>query len=129
MNEKPLFTLSSVSAPQGVLERVLATIERKQRQSRLWRIRISVGASIASLAALIPVGNSLAQSFTASHFSAYVSLLGDSVALTYWKEISVSILESLPAAALTMAVALVGVLLWSMRTAFRSISNPALQHA
>jgi hypothetical protein len=125
MNEKPLFHLTEVAAPQGLLERVIATIQHKQRMARLWRMRISVGAGIASVAALVPVGISLANSFAVSHFADYVSLLGDSAALTYWKEISVSILESLPAALITMAIALVGVALWSMRTAIRSMGSTA----
>ncbi len=130
MNEKPLFQLTDVVVPQGLLGRVIAHIQYKQQQSRLWRLRISVGAGIASVAALVPVGISLAHSFAVSHFSAYLSLLGDSAVLAYWKEISVSILESLPTTALALTIALVGVLLWSMCIAVRSItSQPVLQHA
>ncbi len=131
MNQKPLFSLTEVSTPPGLLKRVLLAIEHKQRMARLWRIRISVAISAVSLAALIPASTALANSFALSHFTSYLSLLTDSAALTYWKEISVSILESVPAATLTMTVALVGVLLWSMRMAIRSISTNTiqLQHA
>ncbi len=128
MEQKPIFNLNSVSPRAGLFEQVIARIHAKQQASALWRIRISVGVAVASIAGLIPVVKALATGFATSNFSTYLSLVfsDTSIALSHWREIGASLLEAVPAAALTMTLALVVVLLWSMRTAIRSFTTRSL---
>lgn len=132
MNEKPLFSLTSISPRAGLLDQVIAVIQNKQYASRMWRIRVSVSVGTVSALALIPVGISLVNAFAVSHFGSYLSLVfsDTGMALSYWKEIAVSLLESVPAVALTMTLALTGVLLWSMRIAIQSLfTRSFISHA
>jgi hypothetical protein len=123
MNEKPLFTLAPVSPRSGLLQQVLFAVQEKQRMSRLWRFRTAVVLGIASIAALVPAGIALADAFATSHFGAYASLVfsDSAVAVSYWKEIGLSLLESLPVMTLAITLALVGLLLYSVRAMVRAL--------
>ncbi len=126
MNKTPLLRLSPVPVPAGAAERVIAVVEARQKTSRLWRIRLAVSTGIVSLGGLVPVGISLVRDIASSHAGAYLSLVfsDTSIALSYWKEIGASLLESVPFLALTGTLALLGLLLWSLRLAARSIATP-----
>ncbi len=131
MNEKPLFSIASATPQPGALERVLAAVYARQRQSRLWRVRVFAVTAVLSIGALIPVAISVVNAFAASNFAAYVSLAfsDGSIAASYWKEIGASLIESLPAASLTLALALAGAFLWSLRGAVRFAGNSRLINA
>ncbi len=113
-----MFNLTPVTARTGLLEQVISAVEHKQQVSRLWRLRVSVSVGIASVIALVPVVTSLVNAFAASNFGTYLGLVfsDTSVVLSSWRVIGASLLESLPAVALTGTLALVGVFLWSLRT-------------
>lgn len=125
MNEKSLFSIPSAAPRPGALERVLASLYARQQQSRLWRVRVFAATASLSVIALIPAAISLARAFAASNFAAYVSLAfsDSSVLASYWKEIGVSLVESLPAVSLMLTLALIGTFLWSLRGMVRFTSN------
>jgi hypothetical protein len=125
MNEKPLFSLTPVTPRPGLLQQVLFAVQHRQQASRLWRLRVAASIGIASIVALVPVGISLVHAFAASNFADYVSLLfsDTAIALSSWKVIGASLLESLPVLALTSTLALVGLLVYSLRSIGQSIST------
>ncbi|MDB5189968.1 MAG: hypothetical protein JWN49_294 [Parcubacteria group bacterium] len=114
--------LPKIETPTGLLEGVFARI--RQEQVRLARMRTtlySVGM-ILSLGTGSLVTVSLARSLRASGFYEYASLAlsGDSLFLTYWRELSFSLLESVPFITLLMFLVVLLVLVW---TAANTLTN------
>jgi len=118
MDKKALFTISATAPRPGAAQRVLIALYAKQRESRLWRVRIFATTAFLSVAALVPVAISLVKAFAASNFAVYVSLIF-SDGISYWKEIGASLIGSLPAVSLMLTLALLGTFLWSLRVMAR----------
>jgi predicted anti-sigma-YlaC factor YlaD len=132
MNEKPLFLLNEINPPAGLFEHVVAKIQAKQHSSRLWTMRISLAVGLASIISLVPVTASLIRSFATSNFGIYASLIfsDTAVALSHWKDIGLSLLDSVPADSIALTVGLLVVALWSARAAFRSmVTTGFIRHA
>ncbi|CAN5754053.1 hypothetical protein BH11PAT2_BH11PAT2_01950 [soil metagenome] len=115
--------LSPVEAPAGLLHTVFARIHREQ--ARLARVRAalySVG-TLASLGVGVFVTLSLARSLRESGFYEYVSLAlsGDSLFLVYWRELSLSILESVPTVTLLTLLVVLLVLVWTSANTFTNV--------
>lgn len=132
MNEKPLFSLTDISPRDGLFEQVVTGIQAKRQVARLWRMRISVTAGLASLAGLVPALISVVRSFATSNFGVYMSLIfsDTAIALSHWKAIGLSLLESVPAAGIAVTLGLVGIAVWSVRNAIRSMGSISIiRHA
>ncbi|MEN9614311.1 MAG: hypothetical protein RLZZ347_618 [Candidatus Parcubacteria bacterium] len=87
-----------VNPPKGLQTRITARIrELEVRSIRIHLIAQSIGA-IASLALLIPAYQFASTEWTQSEFGSYLSLIlsDGSLALTYWKELLLSLGESAP---------------------------------
>jgi len=121
--DKKLSIIPSVSPAEGLLSRVLGVIREKQYRARLWRVRVFATTALLSVAALVPVAISLVKAWTASNFDTYISLVFTD-GLSYWKVIGASLAESLPAVSLMLTLALLGTLLWSVRTMVHFIGTP-----
>ena len=98
--------LQPIDPPARLYHAILAAIAMKRR--RMARIRFGAGilTGTSAIAALLPASYYLYTSVIESGFTRYISLLGSDgdLALTYWKELALSLLESLP------VIALLGVL-------------------
>ncbi|HTH93420.1 MAG TPA: hypothetical protein VL576_03005 [Candidatus Paceibacterota bacterium] len=131
MNNKPLFHIASVSPDSTLLSRIVEAIQQKREESRLWRVRIFATSAALSVVALVPVVESLISSLRNSNFSTYLSLLfsDGGFFFTIWKDICASLLESLPVIAVMGTLALVGVLLWSLRSMVRFMNNSPIRTA
>jgi hypothetical protein len=127
--EKPHFIIPHVVPQNTLFERIVMAIYEKQERMRLWRVRVFAGTVVLSVAALIPIVASLISALHSSNFGAYFSLIfSDSgVFLSAWKDIGVSLAESLPAITMAATLALLGILLWSLRSMIRSMSQSSLQ--
>lgn len=113
--------ISGTQAPQDLLARVLARVAlARRRTARLRLAALSLGLLTTSLA-LIPAFSYTAHEFAASGFATYLSVLfsDSSVALSYWRELSLSLVESLPSVSLLILASLISVFLWSLRKAVR----------
>lgn len=121
MDKKALFVIPSYAPRSGALERVLVAVSAKQQASLLWRVRIFAVTAVLSVGALVPMVISLANAFSTSNFTTYVSLIfsDGSVVSLYWKEVGASLLQSLPAVSLMLTLALIGTFLWSLRSMIR----------
>lgn len=105
----------TIEAPAGLLGAVVARIQKEQaRLARLRTTLYSVGMFL-SLGAGSLVTISLARSLRASGFYEYVSLAfsGDSSFLVYWRELSLSILESVPFVTVLTFLVVLFVLVWT----------------
>ncbi len=98
---------------EAAVLRRLGAAQRRALYSRL----LGFGAiSISAIGALVPAINYLITTAINSGFYEYLSLgLSDQSALfTYWRELALSLTESLPILALTSVLALLAVLLWTI---------------
>ena len=94
--QKLLGGLSETHAPEGLYRAVLLRVSAEQARSARRRFATACVALLASLGAAVAAVFVLADSLTQSGFWKFVSLAfsdGGTV-LTYWKEFSMSLLES-----------------------------------
>lgn len=87
------------AVPAGLLEKIFIAIGKESARALKVKIVLLSGLSLAAAAAFIPAWRELQSELSRSGFFEFVSLLisDSSVALAYWKEFSLSLLESLPA--------------------------------
>jgi hypothetical protein len=119
MNEKSPLSIEYIAPSSTLLQRVLTAIYQKQEQHRLWRVRLFATSALFSIGALVPVVINLVTTIKASNFGIYMSLLFSDGTVVLWKDISASLIESLPAISIGITLALVGILLWSIQKMVR----------
>jgi glucan phosphoethanolaminetransferase (alkaline phosphatase superfamily) len=126
--KKPLFSTIAATPDQALFGKILQAIRQKQQHSRLWRIRIFASSAALSLVALVPVVSSLIAAFKASNFGIYLSLIfsDGGFFFSFWKEIGASLVESLPVLTVAVTLALIGILLWSVRGMVRFMNTHEL---
>ena len=112
-----LFQEEYVEVPEGLSYRVFANLEiavqaRRTQQKYLWGV-----FSLLSLSALIGSSVYAFQAFATSSFSTYFSLIfsdAGSIAIL-WKDLALSLVESLPLFGIIIILSSVSALLWSIR--------------
>ena len=100
-----------VSVPKDLTEKILLRINQKSKNKA-----IGLGfVSIASLLLAIPVVSQIITSFTQSGVYNYLSIIfSDSdVAITYWKELAMALVEGLPILGITVLLTIVLIFVWS----------------
>jgi hypothetical protein len=101
---------------------ILLTILKKERKNthiKLWAYSI---VGVFSLTGVIPAFNLLLSNFIQSGFYQYLLLaFSDSQAVLYWKEITLSIIESIPMTSLILFLVLVFIFILSLRFIARNI--------
>jgi hypothetical protein len=102
--------------PEGSLEkRIIDSI--KERENNLMKMKTwSFGmGSLISFVLVFYSGFFLYNSFTQSGFYHYFSLIfsGDTVVLSYWKELLLSLAESVPILSISMLLITLTALVWS----------------
>ena len=113
--------IHEAAVPRGLFEAVLARIDRARRHSAQLRVAIRSVLGLCSLLVLIPAIQYAGAQFAASGFFSYLSLFLDgSVVTTYWRDLSLSLLDSLPSIALIAVLVPAGVLAWAVVGAARS---------
>ncbi|MCX6715989.1 MAG: hypothetical protein NT077_03150 [Candidatus Taylorbacteria bacterium] len=113
---KRLFkNLKQIKPAPGFEMQVISNIhifDMREARVRTWSF-----GSIAAVALVLAmvVGKYLYGAFLQSGFYEYLSLAfsGDSTVYTYWKELSISIAESIPIIGLAVLLVIVTVLIWS----------------
>ena len=95
------------------------------RQNKINRLKMWAFSSLGvlSLCALIPALQMLMSDFSQSGFSEYVSLAfgGSGSIASYWKELSISIAESLPAVSIALSLGLLFIFFLSVRSFMKYI--------
>lgn len=113
---KPLWRELNEPTPAHLEAAVLRRLGAAKRRALISRL-IGFGAvSLGALGGLIISLNYLLTAISQSGFYEYLSLaLTDQTAvLTYWRELGLSLTESLPILAFTSVFALLAVLLWTV---------------
>ena len=109
---------------RGVMARIGAERERIIRTARRQLAVFGFGA-IVSLGVMIPVFQWLGGEFYKSGFYQFSSLIfsDTAVAITYWKELSLSLVESLPLMEMTVLLSVVFVFLWAIKLTSENASK------
>lgn len=121
--------MDKIHLPEGLRNRVLIGI----RKQELARARIVVAFALAGVSSSIVGGifafKYMIQGFSQSGFYSYASLLfsDPDIVLTSWKELFLSLAESLPFAGITLSLITLAFLFASIRIFTKSI-KPNLIH-
>lgn len=108
--------------PASLREKIIQTLIRKQRQQARWRFGVLGSISVIAVASLVPTGTMLFQSLSQSGFWQYVLLLttDQSILLNAWRELSFSLIESLPLMSLCLVLVVSMILVWSASRALKN---------
>jgi len=119
--KKLLGFINSIEPPKGLETRVMARISGEEK--RLARIKIWAfgGSSIASFGLLLWAVIYLVKSVRESGFWQYFSLVfsENGAIFAYWRELSLSLAESLPIASFIIFFAAIGFFVWSFANAVK----------
>ena len=114
--------LQTIEPAEGLYGAVMERIAyAKRRQARI-RSGVFGALAIVSGAALVPAFQYTAEQFYASGFYDYFTLVFSDrgFVLTYWRQFSLSLIESLPSLALLLVLPIVGLLVYSIRRAVQT---------
>ena len=104
---------------------IINRIKKEEMKRTVYRMVFGSFLSLVSVSTLIIFAVSIIKDAYQSGLSEYLSLLfSDGASLTvYWQTYMMSIVESLPIIPITIAVASIGVFVWSMNMALVSFKN------
>ncbi|OGD32179.1 hypothetical protein A3C91_02630 [Candidatus Azambacteria bacterium RIFCSPHIGHO2_02_FULL_52_12] len=116
--------------PSGLLNAVMARIERERRQTaRKKRIVLFSLCAIGSLLAITPTSKALVADISQSGFAHFLSLAfsDPGMVLASWNDFALSILESLPALSMAAFLLTIFAFLGSVRLLARDITMVFIQ--
>ncbi|MEI6042421.1 MAG: hypothetical protein WCQ00_02535 [bacterium] len=114
-----------ISAPYDLANRIIFSIDEKAKQNAKYKALGLSFVSMISFFVSIPIIAQIITSFTQSGFYNYVSIIfSDSdVAMVYWKEIVMSLAESLPIIGIASLLAVAVIFTWSILKATSVVRN------
>ena len=117
-----LFTKETGPIPYGMSERVFARIERAALVAERTKTYITWSFFIVSLSAFIGSCVYASQAFAHSNFGSYFSLIFSDLGTLgiVWKDLGLSLVESLPIVGIMIFLGSMGALLWSIRKLSRT---------
>ena len=112
-----LFRESALAAPEGLSEEIFIAVERAAERDARSKRYLWGSFSVVSLGLFVASGFYAAHSASATGFSSYFSLIfsDGSVVKSLWREVGLSLLESLPIIGFGVVLASVVAVLWSLR--------------
>ncbi len=112
--------IKTINPPQGLEASIVHQIHTLERSAARTRFAILGSLAFASFVGIIQSLSYLLQSFSQSGFYHYFSLIFSENSLaTYWKELTFSLVESLPLLGLIMFLSITALFLWSTARALR----------
>lgn len=117
--------LTQIDPPLDLLPRIITSITREERHAAQIRAGIFSGTTVLSVIAMVTSFRYAWESFAQSSFSTYASLLSSDggTLLLYWKEFAFSLIESLPLTGITLLLAAIFILLFSLKLTLRYVSS------
>ena len=99
----------------GLEQDIIKELHKLERRKLFFKQGVYELMSIISFLSIIPATVYIVDSFSNSSIYEYAWLmLTDIETLSYWKELSLSLLESIPFLGLAMGFGVLGIFLWSM---------------
>lgn len=114
-----------VTLPKDLVNNIILKVDEKDRQkSKIKALGLSL-VSITSFLISIPIISQIITSFTQSGFYNYLSLIISDydVVIVYWKEITISLVESLPIIGIVSLLTVALVFAWSTIKATSEVRN------
>lgn len=111
--------------PNNLVNKIILSVDKKvSHDSKIKALGLSFVSFISFLIS-IPIISQIITSFTQSGFYNYISIIfSDSdVAFIYWKEILISLIESLPVIGIASLLAIAVVFIWSTIKATSEVRN------
>lgn len=107
---------------------ILGIIKEEQHSAKVYFFAFSA-ILLVSLVGVVASFKYLMQGFTESGFYEYLSLLfsGDSTVYIYWKELSLSLIDSMPVIGIIAFLTAIAVLIWSGANTFTNTHRFILQ--
>ncbi len=114
-------SLPSHNPPHGLETAILSRIRRAEKNAARTRFVLLTSLATSSLFSMIPSVTYLLNSFSQSGFYHYLSLIisDNTVLALYWKELTLSLIESLPLLGLIAFLSATAVFVWSGTKALR----------
>lgn len=123
-----LIDMEKIRPPQDLKRNILLGIAKEE--FRRAKVYFTIAATVlpASLVAVFLSGRYLISSFYESGFYNYLSLLfsGDSTVLAYWKELTYSLVETMPILGTIVFLVAFSFLIWSAANTFSNMRRFAL---
>lgn len=109
--------LRDLEPPADLFSAVLLRVAYARRRAAFFRLAARGSVIVASAMVAVPVLRYASAEFYASGFFSYLSLVFSDVpaATQYWRELSLSLIESLPSLAILMVIAIGLALFWALR--------------
>jgi hypothetical protein len=99
----------------GLEQDIIKELHKLERRRLFFKQGIYELISIISFLSIIPATVYIVDSFSTSGIYEYISLIFTNIeTLSYWKELSLSLLESIPFLGLAIGFGVLGIFLWSM---------------
>lgn len=109
--------MDRLEPPKGLRGKILASIRYEEiRRARIY-VFAALGTIATSLLGIVFAFKYMLQGFYQSSFYSYFSLLfsDPDIAISYWKELSLSLIETAPLVGITLSLVALAALLTSMR--------------
>jgi len=108
--------INLIEPPQGLGARILSIINTEERRISRVKTWVFGSSTLASFGLSVWAIVYLIKSINASGFGQYFSLIfsENGLALTYWRELSLALAESLPITSLIIFLAAIGFFIWSV---------------
>jgi hypothetical protein len=117
--------MDKLGLPKGLRGRILVSIKHEEiRRARIY-VLVALSTTIFSLLGVVFAFKYMIQGFYQTSFYSYFSLLfsDPDIALSYWKELSLSLVEALPLLGITLSLVAVAILLTSLRVFVRKVKS------
>ncbi len=116
-------TRFSINPPQGLLEKIIKRIRRKERVLVLRKTVIFSATLVLSVVCFVPAFKILLSNASQSGFINFFSLIFSdfSSVATYWKSFAMTLLETLPAVSLAFFMAVLLTFLQSIKSLTKNI--------
>jgi len=119
-----LYKISQINVPEYLLKKVIDRVEQEKRLALLKRrLFLSFIVFSASSTVFIPLIYWFKLEFNQSGFFEYLSLIyfDFNIVMIYWQDFCLTLLETIPAIALSITLAILTVIFYSGRSLIRSI--------
>ena len=126
---KTLFQNAIYQPPAGLQQELWRKLElRIARRARI-QLTLCAISSVVSVVAFVPMFRLLLSDFAQSGFYEYISLAFNSNAISSWRELGLSIAESLPTTSITLSLLFIFTFILSIRYLVKPIIKNQLSVA
>lgn len=112
----------------GLKEKIIHKIEKEAKKKAVFTFIFAGFTSLTSVLAMIYSLVLIVKDYYSSGLSEYISLVfsDSSILLSFWKEFTLSVVESLPFITITLTLTSVWIFIWSLKYMFSNFRKSSL---